>query len=89
MASYMERTAETSTGGPPSIVLMISRMTGAGSALYSWRACLKVRRGEITLLNTCTIRTSAGINMDIEIQHEEAGGREGRARVERGTTHFY
>lgn len=35
MASYMERTAETSTGGPPSIVLMISRITGAGSPLYS------------------------------------------------------
>jgi hypothetical protein len=31
---YMERTEETSTGGPPSIVLMISVTTVAASPLY-------------------------------------------------------
>lgn len=35
LISYMERTAETSTGGPPSIVLIISKITGAGSPLYN------------------------------------------------------
>lgn len=38
----MERTDDTSTGGPPSIVLMISKTTGAGSPLWSARACLEI-----------------------------------------------
>jgi hypothetical protein len=34
LTPYMERTEETSTGGPPSIVLMISITTEVASPLY-------------------------------------------------------
>jgi len=36
----MERTIDTSTGGPPSIVFIISWMTSGMSSPFNWKACL-------------------------------------------------
>jgi len=55
---YMERTEETSTGGPPSIVLMISVTTVTASPLYCWSACLEGKYTDAKVIHKKTMKST-------------------------------